>query len=147
MSLDPISAGIDFASLLVKRIWPDQEKQNEFEQKMAEMQISGELQRMIGEFDIAKHQLEVNKEEAKNEKIFVSGWRPFIGWVCGFAFAYHFILQPLLIFIFSYRGIIVSLPTFNMDALTTVMYGMLGLGIYRSAEKISTKVVETKKKL
>ena len=46
---------------------------------------------------IALAQIEVNKMEAASGSIFKGGWRPFIGWVCGIAFAYHFVLQPLII--------------------------------------------------
>ena len=49
-------------------------------------------------------QLEINKAEAASGSIFKGGWRPFVGWTCGIAFAYHFVLQPLLIFIFAYSG-------------------------------------------
>lgn len=146
MSLDPITAGIDLAKGLIDRVWPDASKKIEFEQKIAELQTNGELQKMAAEFDLAKQQIAVNVEEAKSEKVFVSGWRPFIGWVCGGAYAYHFVLQPLLAFVLSAFGVVVALPTFNMDALSTVMFGMLGLGVYRSAEKIADKVVSAKKK-
>ena len=47
-------------------------------------------------------QLEINKAEAASGSLFKGGWRPFVGWTCGIAFAYHFVLQPLLIFVFAY---------------------------------------------
>ena len=52
--------------------------------------------------ELAKGQLEINKAEAASGSLFKGGWRPFIGWTSGIAFAYHFVLQPLLIFIFAY---------------------------------------------
>ncbi len=81
-------------------------------------------------------QADINKEEATSSNLFVSGWRPFIGWVCGVAFAYHFILQPLLAFIIANSGQKVELPVFDMQTLTTVLMGMLGLGGLRTLEKI-----------
>lgn len=84
-------------------------------------------------------QLEVNKSEAAHRSIFVAGWRPFIGWVCGVALAYHFIFAPMLAFIlvaFNVTGLHPSdLPRFDMDSLMTVLLGMLGLGGLRSFEK------------
>lgn len=80
-------------------------------------------------------QMEINKEEAKNSNIFISGWRPFIGWVCGSAFAYHFLLQPFMVFLCATFGYKVDLPVFDMDALNTVLMGMLGLGGLRSFDK------------
>ena len=86
--------------------------------------------------EIALAQIEVNKAEAQSTSIFKGGWRPFIGWVCGAAFAYHFLVQPLLIFAFSYMGIAaIELPVFDMGSLMTVLMGMLGLGGLRTYEK------------
>jgi hypothetical protein len=87
----------------------------------------------------AMGQLEVNKSEAAHRSIFVAGWRPFIGWVCGLSLAYHFIFAPMLTFIlvaFNVTGLHPSdLPVFDMDSLMTVLLGMLGLGGLRSFEK------------
>ena len=85
---------------------------------------------------IAMAQIEVNKVEAASNSIFKGGWRPFIGWVCGTAFAYHFVLQPLLIFVMTYLGHpIPELPEFDMASLMTVLGGLLGLGGLRTFEK------------
>jgi hypothetical protein len=85
---------------------------------------------------IAIAQIEVNKVEAASNSIFKSGWRPAIGWVCGFAFAYHFVIQPLLVFILTYAGHpIPPLPEFDMASLMTVLGGLLGLGGLRTFEK------------
>jgi hypothetical protein len=85
---------------------------------------------------IALAQIEVNKMEAASGSIFKGGWRPFIGWVCGIAFLYHFILQPLIIFGVSVAGIDVpELPEFDMSTLLTVLGGLLGLGTLRTYEK------------
>jgi hypothetical protein len=85
---------------------------------------------------IAMAQIDVNKVEAASNSIFKGGWRPFIGWVCGTAFAYHFVLQPLLIFVMTYLGYPVpELPEFDMASLMTVLGGLLGLGSLRTFEK------------
>jgi hypothetical protein len=84
----------------------------------------------------ALSQIEVNKEEAKSRSIFVAGWRPFIGWTCGVALAYHFVLAPIIIFGATVFGVqIPELPVFDMDSLMTVLLGMLGLGGLRTFEK------------
>ena len=84
----------------------------------------------------AMAQIEVNKAEAASNSIFKGWWRPFIGWVCGIAFAYHFVLQPLLIFVMTYLGHPVpELPDFDMASLMTVLGGLLGLGGLRTFEK------------
>tara|TARA_R110000787_G_scaffold36633_2_gene93328 strand:+ start:215 stop:610 length:396 start_codon:yes stop_codon:yes gene_type:complete len=81
-------------------------------------------------------QILTNREEAKSRSVFVAGWRPFIGWTCGFALAYHFIVAPFILFGVGIAGIeIPALPVFDMDSLMTVLLGMLGLGGMRSFEK------------
>jgi len=86
--------------------------------------------------EAAMAQVEVNKAEAQHRSIFVAGWRPFIGWVCGVALGYHFVLAPFIVFGVAWSGAeIPEIPTFDMDSLMTVLLGMLGLGGMRSFEK------------
>ena len=86
--------------------------------------------------EAAMAQVEVNKAEAQHRSIFVAGWRPFIGWTCGVALAYHFVLAPLIVFGVAWYGAeIPEIPTFDMDSLMTVLLGMLGLGGMRTFEK------------
>jgi hypothetical protein len=80
-------------------------------------------------------QIEVNKEEAKHRTVFVAGWRPFTGWVCATALAYHFILEPVIVFVLALYDIQLTLPQFDMGSLLTVLMGMLGLGGLRTYEK------------
>jgi len=80
-------------------------------------------------------QIEVNKEEAKHRTVFVAGWRPFTGWVCASALAYHFILEPIIVFGLALYNIQLTLPQFDMGSLLTVLMGMLGLGGLRTYEK------------
>jgi hypothetical protein len=81
-------------------------------------------------------QLEINKAEAASGSLFKGGWRPFIGWTSGIAFAYHFVLQPLLVFVLTASGVdLPALPEFDMSTLLTVLGGMLGIGGLRTYEK------------
>ena len=86
--------------------------------------------------EAAMAQVEVNKAEAQHKSIFVAGWRPFVGWTCGVALAYHFVLAPLILFGVGVSGYeIPALPEFDMGSLMTVLMGMLGLGGLRTYEK------------
>ena len=85
--------------------------------------------------EINKAQLEVNKIEAGQTGLLVR-WRPFLGWVLSFAFGYHYLIQPFLIFIFAANGNTIDLPTFDMNTMTTVLFGMLGMAGMRSFEKV-----------
>lgn len=80
-------------------------------------------------------QIEVNKIEAAHRSVFVAGWRPFTGWSCAIALTYHFIIEPVIVFILAINNIQVQLPTFDMASLLTVLMGMLGLGGLRTYEK------------
>lgn len=108
----------------------DEERQNA-KLRLLELQQQGQLA-----------QLAVNAVEAKHESIFVSGWRPFIGWVCGLAFAYNFIVQPMFVFtiwaLTTFYGVdfpITNLPDLDMASLLAVLGGILGLGSLRTYEK------------
>ncbi len=85
---------------------------------------------------LAKGQIEINKTEAAHKNMFVAGWRPFVGWTCGIALAWHFVGQPLAVFVIAYSGVeSPPLPAFEMESLLTVLLGMLGLGGLRTFEK------------
>jgi len=100
--------------------------------KQAEIQLK--LEQL--EQAIKLGQIEINKEEAKNKNIFVSGARPFILWVCGIAVAYNFVLAPFLFSIFKAFGIQFDLPTLDMGVLFNLMSSMLGLSALRTYEKV-----------
>ena len=86
--------------------------------------------------ELAKGQLAINQTEATHKSIFVAGWGPFIGWTCGVALCWHFVLAPITIFVCAYLSVsIPELPTFDMGSLMTVLMGMLGLGGLRTYEK------------
>ena len=87
--------------------------------------------------ELAQGQIEINKQEASHRSMFVAGWRPFVGWCCGVALAWHFVLAPFIIFGSAYAGVpLPDLPQFDMSSLLTVLMGMLGLGGLRSFEKV-----------
>ena len=59
-----------------------------------------------------------------------------VGWICAIAFAYHFIIKDLIVFLVSAFGVeIPELPEFDMGTLLTVLGGMLGIGGLRTYEK------------
>jgi hypothetical protein len=129
MSLDPISAALDLGNTLISRIFPDPAQANEAKLELLKLQQSGELATMTAQTDI-------NKEEAKSASILVSGWRPFVGWVCGSAFALHFLLLPLANFFMVANGQKEVVLAFDMQTLLTVLMGLLGLGGMRTYEKV-----------
>ena len=91
------------------------------------------------EASLAIAQTEVNKVEASSSNIFVAGWRPAVGWICAFGLAYAVILAPLIAFIARLAGYQGSFPVIEGEILNTTLFGMLGLGLFRTAEKITGK--------
>lgn len=136
--MNPLLLGgvFDIGMKLIERFFPDPATANEAKLKLLEMQQAGELAHLTANTDLAKGQLEVNKVEAAREGIFVSGWRPFIGWTCGGAFAYKFVLAPFIVLILDAMGIHLILPVLDFTEMSTVLLGMLGLGAMRTTEKI-----------
>lgn len=83
-------------------------------------------------------QTRINEKEAQHASIFVAGWRPFIGWVCGSGIAYAFVLQPFLTWAataFEWAEL-ETLPTLDTGPLMSLVLGMLGLGGLRTFEKM-----------
>jgi hypothetical protein len=119
MALDPLTAGLDLATSIIGKIWPD---------KTAQEQLAAAVAMVQG-------QLDTNKAEAASPSGFTSGWRPAIGWVCASALACQYIARPLL----AWGGIVTGHPFPQLpgidDNLWQLMLGMLGLGGLRTFEK------------
>lgn len=98
------------------------------------MQIDLENRRLDQQNDMA--QLDVNKAEAQSTSLFVSGWRPAVGWVCAFSLFYVALLDPIARFvakvIIGYGG---AFPVIDTTITMQVLFGMLGMSGMRSFEK------------
>ena len=129
MSLDPLSAILDIGSKVIDRVWPDPTAAAAAKLELFKLQQSGELQMMVSQMDI-------NTEEAQSPSMFVSGWRPFIGWVCGAACAWNWIGLKVALFVAAYFGKELHLAPADIGEMMPVLLGMLGLGGLRTMEKI-----------
>lgn len=98
-----------------------------------EEQIKSENKLRKFESEPSLRQMDLNLQEAKHKSVFVAGWRPFIGWVCGCALAYNFILRDIIMVTFQVNAH--DLPPLSTGPLITVLGGMLGLGTLRTVEK------------
>ena len=87
------------------------------------------------ESKLKEKQLDINKVEAGHRSIFVSGWRPFLGWVSGLSIGYVYLFQPLLDMILQMFGVKVDWVVLDLGQLMPLILGMLGLGGLRSFEK------------
>jgi hypothetical protein len=129
-----IVAFIPLIGDLLDRILPDKGAAAEAKIKVMELAQTGELAYLDADLKAATAQLEVNKVEAASASLFVSGWRPFIGWTGGMALVYQFIGRPLLAWGSAAKGWPVP-PELDMGDLITIVGGMLGLSGMRTAEK------------
>ena len=115
---------------LIDDLFTSDEERAEAKVKLLEMEQNGELA-----------QIAVNMQEAKSENVFISGWRPAVGWTCTAAFAYAFVLQPFAAFIALVSGmdpaLLDALPDLDIGSMMPVLLGMLGLGAMRTYEKKS----------
>lgn len=133
---DAVAAVAGIGGKLIDRLVPDPAAQADAKLKFAQMIQNGELAKLTADTEIIKAQLEVNKVEATNSSIFVSGWRPFIGWVCGSGLAYQFVFRPIATGTAAIFGYHVDFPSLDMGTLVTLLAGMLGFGAMRTTEKI-----------
>lgn len=120
---------------VLDKILPDPAAAAAAKLKMMEMAQAGELAQLAADTDLAKGQLEINKAEAQSSSVFVSGWRPAIGWCCGAAFAWNFVGLPVAMFLSAYFGKPITLAPADLGEMLPVLLGMLGLGGLRSFEK------------
>lgn len=128
---------IDAVLKIVDKVIPDPAAQAEAKLKALTLLQSGELEVFKVEGELAKGQLEVNKAEAESTDFFRGGWRPAVGWICATAFAVQFVVGPLAPWLATVAGLTVpAIPSLDMEMLLTVLLGMLGLGGFRTYEKV-----------
>lgn len=102
--------------------------------RKAELEYAVEMRRLA--IVARTQQIEVNKAEAQSDNVFVSGWRPAVGWTCAAAFGWTFVLQPFAAFALAVSGADHQpLPELSLSQMMPVLIGMLGLGGFRSFEK------------
>lgn len=121
--IDPISAGIDLATTVISKIWPDKS--------------AAEAQQLAVAVQLIQSQMDVNKVEAANPSVFVSGWRPAIGWICGAGCAWNWVGLPIAKLGLDIAGHPISLSPADLGEMMPILLGMLGLGGLRTLEKIN----------
>lgn len=135
--MTPLISGIlPVLGNLLDRILPDPKASAEAKLEVMRMAQAGELAQLNADLQLASGQIEVNKVEAANQSLFVAGWRPAIGWVCGAAFAFKFILGPAAVVAMAMAGHPITLPVFDFSEMSTILLAMLGLGGLRTVEKV-----------
>lgn len=120
---------------IVNKLIPDPAQQAEAKLALLQLQQNEDFKEIDSQLAQTAQQTDINKVEAVNTNLFVSGWRPFVGWVCGSGLAYEYLVHPL----FSWFSLIVHWPvppSLDMNTLSTMLTGMLGFGAMRTYEKV-----------
>lgn len=124
----PILEILGVGSKIIDRIIPDPQAKAAAQARLLELQMNGELATMTA-------QANINTAEAKSPNVFIAGWRPFIGWTCGAAFASNYVVAPLVMAVAAATGQYFEYPQLDLSEMMPVLLGMLGLGAYRTYEK------------
>lgn len=127
--MDPISALLSIGNTIITKLFPDPAQAAQAQLALLKMQQDGELAAISG-------QMEINKVEAGSSSVFVAGWRPFAGWVCGLGLAYVSILEPILRLTATLVGYTGEFPVIDTTLTMQVLLGMLGMGGLRTLDKI-----------
>ncbi|MCF7964006.1 MAG: holin family protein [Methylobacter tundripaludum] len=114
---------------VVDKIWPDANIAAQADAEALKAELTQELQYTLG-------QLDINKIEAANSSVFVAGWRPAVGWVCVAGFGFEFLLRPIGNAALISAGLPPVFPGIEIEALSSLLWGLLGLGTLRTAEKL-----------
>ena len=154
MAFDPVTAVFGIAGKVLDRVWPNPEQKAAAALELAKLQQDGDLEFMRSDLSLLMGQIEINKIEALHGGLFKGGWRPFIGWTCGIALAYHFVIRDFFVSIVQviayYVGTVDDvgnpippfpidlLPQLDMVSLIAIVTGMLGLSVSRSKDKAKT---------
>ena len=134
--MTPIIGGLIEAALkVIEKVIPDPAQKAAAQLEVLRLNQAGEFKQLETELQMAQGQIDINKIEAASDDPIKSNWRPFIGWVCGSAFATQFVVGPWATWIAALNGKSVTFPEMDMNQMMPVLIGMLGLGAYRTYEK------------
>lgn len=136
----PLLAVISAIVPLIDKLIPDPQAAAEAKLKAMEMAQKGELATLDADLRLALGQIEVNSEEAKDPSLFKSGWRPAVGWMCLAGFGYMALVRPLLPWVLTVTGVQAPpLPAIDTAEIGALLFGLLGLGGMRTAERLKGK--------
>ena len=137
--MTPLIGGLIDAGLKVlDRVLPDPTQKAAAQLELLKLQQAGEFKQLEADLQLALAQTEINKVEAASPDLFKSGWRPGAGWICVLGLAYQFLAQPLAAWASAINGWPAP-PVLELGDLYGLLFGMLGLGAYRSVERVKGK--------
>ena len=144
MALDTAATAIfELGKMVISRVWKDPSEQAKELRLLETLRQTGDLAKLDAHVKLMIGQMEINKIEAGSKSIFIAGWRPFVGWSCGFSLVYVSIVEPIARFIMLANDYTGEFPVIDTTLTIQVLLGMLGIAGMRSFDK--SKGVETNK--
>ena len=140
--MDPITILMGLGSKVIEKIWPDPVQRDAAKLELLKLQQSGELAQLTADTNLMIEQIKVNQEEAKHTSVFVSGWRPGVGWVCVAACGWNWIGLPVVKLALEIYGHPINLAPADLTEMLPVLMGMLGLGGLRTIEKLQGRAAK-----
>lgn len=122
---------------IVNKLIPDPAAKAQMQLEVAQLAQQTEFKELDNQLATTAQQTDTNKVEAASTSLFVAGWRPFIGWICGSTLAYTYIGSSLIDVIAVAIGHPLNLPKPDMSEMMPILLGMLGLGGMRTYEKVN----------
>ena len=146
----PVAALIPFlgiAEKVIDKLFPSPEAKAKAKLKLMELDQAGAFKEAEVQLERDLEQIKLNAVEAASSSVFKSGWRPFIGWTCGGGLFYQFLFRPISEYSLKVSAWFMEKdltsfpipPALDIDTLLTLLFGMLGLGVYRTYEKVKGK--------
>lgn len=132
---DAVAAVASVGGKLIDRLIPDPAAAAQAKLDLLKMQQTGELAKLTSDTDLMKAQAAVDQVEAGSSNMFISGWRPMVGWFCAAGVGLQFVIGPVVTWGADIAGYDATLPTMDTGSLMALLTGMLGIGVMRTYEK------------
>lgn len=129
---DIIAEGLKILNKFVK----DPEAQAQAQLEMLRISQQDKFKEIDAALQHSQMQADINKAEAAHANVWVAGWRPFIGWVCGAGLALQFIIFPLVFWVGQLMSVAIIMPQLPFEMIMTMLGGMLGIGGMHTYEKV-----------
>lgn len=130
---DIIGAGLD----IINKFIPDPQAKALAAYQMAQLKQQDEFKQLDVQIQQIQAQTDTNKAEAASTSIFVAGWRPFIGWICGAGCGWNWIGLPIATFTATAVGHPITIAPADLSQMLPLLMGMLGMGAMRTVEKLN----------
>jgi len=131
----PWGAVINAAVGIIDKVIPDPAQKAQAQLAILQLQQNGQLEQLKADTQLALGQTSIDSVEAASPSFFKSGWRPFVGWICGTGLFVQFLVNPIGSWVAALMGHPVAFPPLDLGTLMTLLFGMLGMGTLRSFDK------------